>query len=91
MPQGQQWSDGVLARPLAGAARTGVEEAVGELSARERDALRLVAGGHTNEEIGEKVDLSALTVKSHLAHRPRAGTGYRAHPVPRSLRSGVLQ
>ncbi|MCZ2818268.1 LuxR C-terminal-related transcriptional regulator [Modestobacter sp. VKM Ac-2984] len=91
MPQGQPWSDGVLVHPLAGATRSGVEEAVRELSAPERDALRLVAGGGTNEEIGEKVDLSALTEKSHLAHSPRPGTGDRAHPAPRSLRRGAAE
>jgi DNA-binding CsgD family transcriptional regulator len=74
-----------------GPTRNGVEETVGELSARERYILRLVADGHTNEEIGEKVDLSALTVKSHLARIARKlGTGDRAHMVALGIRSGVI-
>jgi DNA-binding CsgD family transcriptional regulator len=74
-----------------GLTRSGMEEAVGELSARERDILRLVADGHTNKEIGEKVDLSALTVKSHLARIARKlGTGDRAHMVALGIRSGVI-
>jgi DNA-binding CsgD family transcriptional regulator len=77
-----------LARRLT---RTGVEEAVAELSARERDVLRLVADGHTNKEIGNEVDLSALTVKSHLARIARKpGTGDRAHMVALGIRSGVI-
>jgi DNA-binding CsgD family transcriptional regulator len=76
---------------VASAFLAGVEEAVGELSARGRDILRLVADGHTNEEIGEKVDLSALTVKSHLARVARTpGTGDRAHMVAPGIRSGVI-
>jgi len=64
---------------------------VAELSARECDVLRLVADGHTNKEIGEKVDLSALNVKSHLARIAREpGTGYRAHMVALRIRSGVI-
>jgi DNA-binding NarL/FixJ family response regulator len=89
---GEVFADPGIASSLAqGLTRTGVEEAVGELSARERDVLRLVADGHTNKEIGEKVDLSALTVKSHLARIARKlGTGDRAHMVALGIRSGVI-
>ena len=69
-----------------------MEEAVGELSARERDILRLVADGHTNEEIGELVELSALTVTSQLARIARElGTGDRAHMVAPGIHSGVVR
>ncbi|KGH45193.1 MULTISPECIES: LuxR C-terminal-related transcriptional regulator [Modestobacter] len=90
---GEVFADPGIATSLArGLTRSGVEEAVGELSARERDILRLVADGHTNKEIGEKVDLSALTVKSHLARIARKlGTGDRAHMVALGLRSGVIE
>ena len=89
---GEVFADPGIATSLArGLTRSGVEEAVGELSARERDILRLVADGHTNKEIGEKVDLSALTVKSHLARIARKlGTGDRAHMVALGIRSGVI-
>jgi DNA-binding NarL/FixJ family response regulator len=89
---GEVFADPGIATSLAqGLTRTGADEAVGELSARERDILRLVADGHTNKEIGEKVDLSALTVKSHLARIARKlGTGDRAHMVAVGLRSGVI-
>ncbi|OMQ12121.1 DNA-binding response regulator [Modestobacter sp. VKM Ac-2676] len=89
---GEVYADPGIASSLAqGLTQNGVEEAVGELSPRERDILRLVADGHTNKEIGEKVDLSALTVKSHLARIARKlGTGDRAHMVALGIRSGVI-
>ena len=89
---GEVFADPGIATSLAqGLTQAGVEEAVGELSARERDILRLVADGHTNKEIGEKVNLSALTVKSHLARIARKlGTGDRAHMVALGMRSGVI-
>jgi DNA-binding NarL/FixJ family response regulator len=89
---GEVYADPGIASSLAqGLTRNGAEEAVGELSPRERDVLRLVADGHTNKEIGEKVDLSALTVNSHLARIARKlGTGDRAHTVALGIRSGVI-
>ena len=69
----------------------GTEPPPRPLSAREVDILRLVAEVHTNKEIGDLVDLSALTVKSHLARIARKlGTGDRAHMVALALRSGVI-
>jgi len=38
------------------------------LSAREVEVLRLIALGHTNEEIASTLDLSVRTVESHRAH-----------------------
>jgi DNA-binding NarL/FixJ family response regulator len=88
---GEVYCDPGIASSLAQGLTRTAEEAVGELSARERDILRLVAEGHTNKEIGEKVDLSALTVKSHLARIARKlGTGDRAHMVALGIRSGVI-
>jgi DNA-binding CsgD family transcriptional regulator len=50
-----------------------------------------VVDGHTNEEISEKVDVSALTVNSHRAPIARErGTGDRAHPAAPGSCSGVV-
>ena len=89
---GEVFADPAIASSLAlGLTRSVPEVSVGELSGRERDILRLVADGHTNKEIGDKVDLSALTVKSHLARIARKlGTGDRAHMVALGIRSGVI-
>jgi two-component system, NarL family, nitrate/nitrite response regulator NarL len=62
-----------------------------ELTARELGVLRLVADGHTNREIGENLQLSALTVKSHLARISRkVGTGDRAEMVAYAIRNELL-
>jgi DNA-binding NarL/FixJ family response regulator len=43
-------------------------EADGPLSDRERQVLRLLALGHTNQEIAEKLHISVRTAESHRAH-----------------------
>jgi DNA-binding NarL/FixJ family response regulator len=61
------------------------------LSQREIDVLQLVADGQSNREVGEKLGLSALTVKSHLARIARKlGTGDRAEMVIIALRAEVI-
>jgi DNA-binding NarL/FixJ family response regulator len=53
--------------------------------------LQLVAAGRSNRDIGGELNLSALTVKSHLARIARKlGTGDRAEMVAVALRAGVI-
>ncbi len=40
----------------------------GSLTPVERDVVRLVAAGHTNAEIGDRLFMSVNTVKKHLSH-----------------------
>lgn len=41
---------------------------VGELTVREREILRLIAGGLSNAEIGRELYISDTTVKTHVTH-----------------------
>jgi DNA-binding NarL/FixJ family response regulator len=43
------------------------EDPPDELSGRERDVIRLMAGGFSNREIGEMIGLSEGTVKNHVS------------------------
>ncbi len=62
-----------------------------ELSAREVEVLQGVADGRGNGDIAADLQLSPLTVKSHLARIGRKlGTGDRAHAVLLALRAGVI-
>lgn len=62
-----------------------------DLTARELGVLRLVAEGQSNRQIGEQLELSALTVKSHLARISRkVGTGDRAEMVAYAIRHDLL-
>ncbi|MCH9719099.1 MAG: LuxR C-terminal-related transcriptional regulator [Actinomycetia bacterium] len=68
-----------------------VSSRVPELSNREIEVVQHVANGHTNREIGEKLSLSALTVKSHLSRVGRKlGTGDRAQMVAICFRAGIV-
>lgn len=70
---------------------TGKAPARGDLSAREIQVLRLVAAGRSNNAAAEQLQLSALTVKSHLARIGRKlGTGDRAHMVALAMRGGLI-
>ena len=59
-----------------------------ELSAREREISVLVAHGFTNEQTGEKLDISDLTVKTHIRNiYSKTGVHDRAQLVSRILKS----
>jgi DNA-binding NarL/FixJ family response regulator len=62
-----------------------------ELSGREVEVLTAVAEGLSNKQVGDRLGLSGLTVKSHLARIARKlGTGDRAEMVAIAMRSGVI-
>jgi DNA-binding NarL/FixJ family response regulator len=70
---------------------TAVTSARPQLTGRELGVLRLVADGCSNRAVGDRLGLSALTVKSHLARIARKlGTGDRAALVAISIRTGIL-
>lgn len=61
------------------------------LSERERDVLRLLALGHTNQEIADTLYLSVRTVETHRAHiMQKLRLHTRAELVRHALAQGLL-
>jgi len=63
-----------------------------ELSERERDVLRLIALGHTNAEVAERLYISIRTVESHRAHiQQKLRLSSRAELVRYALEHGMVE
>ena len=61
------------------------------LSDREREVLRLLALGHTNQEIAKQLFISVRTAETHRAHiMQKLGLGTRAELVRYALVNGLL-
>jgi two-component system, NarL family, response regulator NreC len=68
------------------------EDAESDLSERETDVLRLIALGHTNAEIAEKLYISVRTVETHRAHiQQKLGVTSRAELVRCALSRGLIE
>jgi two-component system response regulator NreC len=80
-------------QPTLGAKLAAEPESVGpELSERETDVLRLIALGHTNAEIAEKLYISVRTVETHRAHiQQKLGVSTRAELVRSALSRGLVE
>src|SRR5262245_5161210 len=62
-----------------------------DLSERELEVLRLIALGHTNNEIAEQLYLSVRTVESHRAHiQQKLGLTTRSELVRYALERGLI-
>ncbi len=62
-----------------------------DLSVREVDVLRLIALGHTNAEIAERLYLSVRTVETHRAHiQQKLSLSSRAELVRYALKRGLI-
>jgi two-component system response regulator NreC len=63
-----------------------------DLSEREVDVLRLIALGHTNAEIAERLYLSVRTVETHRAHiQQKLSLSSRAELVAYALKRGLIK
>jgi len=68
------------------------EERGDVLTAREIEVLQLLAFGHSNRDIAQRLDISAETVKTHLEHIFRKlGTSDRTAAVAEALRRRVIE
>ena len=68
------------------------ESAASDLSERETDVLRLIALGHTNAEIAEKLFISVRTVETHRAHiQQKLSVSSRAELVQSALARGLIE
>jgi two-component system response regulator NreC len=79
------------ARLVAADARDEAESEADPLSEREREVLRLLALGHTNQEIAKLLYISVRTAETHRAHiMQKLGLDSRAELVRYALARGLL-
>jgi DNA-binding NarL/FixJ family response regulator len=66
------------------------EEALPELTARERDILDLIAQGHTNAVIAARLFVSPHTVRNHITHIfAKLQVADRAEAIVRAREAGL--
>ena len=81
----------VAGRPSFDARHPRREPGRGALSPREREVLRLVAGGSTNRDIAKKLSIGGETVKTLLSRTfAKLGVRRRAEAVSEAHRRGLL-
>jgi len=85
---GGTYVDPVLAGTLAAAS---LGSALPQLTQRERDVLRLLADGLSNEEIGKRLFISAETVRTHVRKAmDKLDADTRTQAVARALRDQLI-
>jgi two-component system, NarL family, response regulator NreC len=90
--QGESYVDPKLGARMVAAERAETRRAAEDpLSDREREVLRLLALGHTNQEIAKQLFISVRTAETHRAHIMRKLTlQTRAELVRYALEQGML-
>ena len=85
---GTTYVDPVLAGTLAASS---VGARLPQLTQRERDVLRLLADGLSNEEIGKRLFISAETVRTHVRKAmDKLDADTRTQAVARALRDRLI-
>ncbi len=73
------------------AARLGAQAGVPALSAREVEVLACIAQGESNKQIGERLGISASTVKNHINNLlAKLGAADRTQAVTIGLQRGII-
>ncbi|HEY3185304.1 MAG TPA: response regulator transcription factor [Gaiellaceae bacterium] len=76
---------------LAGSVAIAAGERAAQLTQRERDVLRLLADGLSNEEIGKRLFISAETVRTHIRKAmDKLDADTRTQAVAKALREHVI-
>ena len=80
-----------LSTVLVSRLRDGAHGGPLDLSARQKDVLRMVSRGDSTKEIADQLFMSAATVKRELrAIFDRLGVGNRAHAVAQAQQRGII-
>ena len=67
------------------------DDGLPQLSRRQLQVLELVAAGHTNEEAGQRLFISAETVRTHVRQAiERLGVSNRVSAVAEAMRRGLI-
>lgn len=86
--RGEAYVDPVLAGALA---VEGLGDRVPSLTPRERDVLRLLADGRSNDEIGAELHISPETVRTHVRNAMgKLEADTRTHAVATALRQSII-
>ncbi len=91
-------ADVIFALQAAGEGRTYVsgqaserERAAAQITPREREVLELMAHGHSNQSIGDRLSISVKTVEAHRARLfKKLGASNVADAVLLAIRSGLV-
>jgi DNA-binding NarL/FixJ family response regulator len=85
---GESYVDPVLAGILVG---IGLNQRIAALTEREREVLRLLADGLSNEEIGKQLFVSPQTVRTHVRKAMlKLEAETRTHAVATALRQSII-
>jgi DNA-binding NarL/FixJ family response regulator len=86
--EGRTYVDPVLAGVLSSGAAA---DKTLKLTQRERDTLRLLADGHSNEEIGKRLFISPETVRTHVRKAmAKLDADTRTQAVATALRQSLI-
>ncbi|WP_031069701.1 response regulator [Streptomyces sp. NRRL S-118] len=81
-----------LAQAPDGTGTSAHSDRIAALTVREREVLVLVGGGHSNDEIADRLEVSPLTVKTHVNRAmAKLGARDRAQLVVTAYESGLVR